>query len=215
MPMYLGSRMITDIYKGSNQLDYVYKGDVKVYAKYAYGFVVFDSRTAKTDTITLNHTQDYYIVLVGGGGNGGSRQDYGGGAFQTGYAGGGSGAMIYGTIRIAAGKYSYTIGGAGGDTVFLGQTAGKGNNCTLGYASGSPGTPGTATITLAGLSSKTVNDATYGYYNTYWGSGGDTNGYGGSSPYNNQRNGPGAGGTANNSAYQRGGYTGYLRIEAR
>ena len=215
MPVYNGNVKQKDLYFGGVKIKEAFYGSTKVYsAGYPQGTVIFDSRTAGTHTITLKYKQKYQIWVVGGGGNGGSRQDYGGGAFQTGYAGGGSGAMISGTIIIDKGTYSLTIGGAVQDTTFLGQVAGHGNNCSLGYATGSPGTPGSYTITLSGLTGKTNNDATYGYYNTFWGSGGDTNGFGGSSPYNNQRNGPGAGGTANNSNYQKGGYTGYARIVA-
>ena len=213
MPVYNGNVKQKDLYVGGVKIKEAYYGDIKVYsAGYPAGTVLFDSSTAGTYTVTLKYTQNYKLWLVGGGSPNVKKTWCAGGACEDTWAGGGSGAMIYGTAKLNKGTYTIVIGGSNANSTFYNQIAGHGVQGTTWATGANPGTPGTATITLSGLQSKTTNDASKAVKNTFWGWQTDDHiGLGASSPYNNSRSGPGAGGGAWGSAA---GHAGMFRLES-
>lgn len=177
-----------------------------------YWKTLFEKSSAGQYTVNIPRDGLCKILIIGGGGNGTSYRWYGGGAYQTEYAGGGAGAGITGKIQLTRGNYQLVIGDAGQDTTFLNQVAGRGYNGYTATSAKTKGVPGTATITLAGLTPIINDDATTTSYNTYWGwNSGDRIGYGGSSPKGIVRDGVGSGGTATYSDST--GKAGYARID--
>lgn len=149
------------------------------------------------------------VLLVAGGGGGGSGQD------GRPAGGGGAGGVLYGTMNIAPGTYSFTIGAAGagapntnsvgangGNTVFNGATAigGGGGASARDYYSG----PGASDGGSGGGGGVNVSTRTPG--SGIQGNSGGLTGYGndGATPYNFTGISAGAGGGGAGGAGQPG-----------
>lgn len=154
---------------------------------------VYEYTEAGTYTITITEDTPCKFVIVGGGGGGayGSYMDIWNVAYN-----GGSGAMIQGETTLTAGTYTLVVGSggtgvygysgggtagggtgdAGGNSTFLGNTAGggKGGYALAGYfaTQGYPGAGGTATPTGTYTGTNGVSGDTAGIYKNQYGAGG-------------------------------------------
>lgn len=137
----------------------------------------WQTNTSGNHTIPVPDTGLYRIHMVGAGGAGCSSANIWGTYAST--SGGGSGAHIYGDIKLNKQSYNATIGAGtvstgtsggdnhpanGGDTVFLGQTAGGGESGYTGsiFYTNRGGNGGTPTVTLSGLSGTNGNAGNHG-----------------------------------------------------
>lgn len=192
------------------------KGDGTIIPKIYYGDklvldndgVVFESSEPGEYNVKIPYTGNYGIILVGAG-SGGAYSYWDPGSHG---CGGGSGAYVYGTIEVTAGRHTIvvgrggskgsrvygagtSVGAAGGDSSAFGQIAGGGTQTTASYSGGSPGSAGTAVTTVSYINgnSGTNGGVVYGTGST--GSGGSSvyGGYGagGLGSYNSTNGGDG------------------------
>ena len=169
MVLYKGSQRQGQVYFGNRKISKIYKGSQLIYSydPYKPGTIILDKSVAGTYSFTLRTKRKVQVVMVGAGG-GGAWARYAATYKHT--ENGGSGAMLQGTITLAAGTYTVVVGKGGTSakqdqpmyasaakaqatngtaTTFAGKTAGGGSGAYstagLGAASGTTGAGGTAT----------------------------------------------------------------------
>ena len=181
--LYKGSTKIKDVYFGSTKIKEIYKGSTLIYSSsggggYPSGTVLFESATAGTHTLQVEHNCTIHLDLVGGGG--------GGYNFLNFKIAGSSGAYISGDMTLTTGTYTIVIGGGGtggkspsngSDSSFEGNIAGGGES---GGKSSSGGTATVVTQGLTGQNGKTSD--TKGWIDGY-GAGGSRSGGKGTNGY--------------------------------
>lgn len=77
-----------------------------------------------TYTITITQTADYPIILVGAGGAAAGSTELASGNFSSCCAGGGSGALFDGTLRLTPGEYKITVGALAGNATTFAKSDG-------------------------------------------------------------------------------------------
>lgn len=87
----------------------VYKGSTLVYG-YGINEVLFESSTAGTSTVNIEHSGYYELTVIGGGSGGAFEYSA---KYADGAAGGGSGGGLIGVAYLQAGTYSVTVGSGG------------------------------------------------------------------------------------------------------
>lgn len=202
MTLYKGSQRQGQIYKGSRRIGKVYKGSSLIfsYDPYKPGTVILQKSVAGTYQFTLRTKRKVQVIMVGAGG-GGAWSRYAATWLRT--ENGGSGAMLQGTITLAAGTYTVVVGkggnanaqdwplystppeavgGTGGNTTAFNLTAGGGGGAHamagLGSTVGYSGAGGTATASSGFTATQGKAGDTVGVYNGYGagGTGAPTNG---------------------------------------
>ena len=149
---------------------------------------VYEYTEAGTYTITITEDTPCKFVIVGGGGGGAFSNYYG---MFTRVQNGGSGAMVQGETTLTAGTYTVVVGTAGeskyqdvgaiaglagGNSTFLGNTAGGGQGAYAhaGYfqTDGYDGAGGTATVVDGAIGTNGRTGDTLGIYKNQYGAGG-------------------------------------------